>query len=61
MQRGRQTNQQFKKVGAELAEENMKKMRESRVVFQKSREDFAEKHAKQIKKDPQFRQVCFFF
>ena len=59
VQRGRQTNQQFKKVGAELAEENMKKMRESLVVFQKSLEEFAEKHAKQIKKDPQFRQVCF--
>lgn len=34
----------------------MKKMRESLVVFQKSLEEFAEKHAKQIKKDPQFRQ-----
>jgi len=49
-------NQQFKKVGAEMAEENMKQMRESLVTFQKSLEDFAEKHAKQIKKDPQFRQ-----
>jgi len=56
VQRGRQMNQQFKKVGAEMAEENMKQMRESLAVFQKSLEDFAEKHAKQIKKDPQFRQ-----
>ncbi len=60
VQRGRQMNQQFKKVGAEMAEENMKQMRESLAVFQKSLEDFAEKHAKQIKKDPQFRQVCYF-
>ena len=58
VQRGRQTTQQYRKVGTELAEENMKKMRESLVVFQKSLEDFAKKHAKQIKKDPQFRQVC---
>ena len=58
VQRGRQMNQQFKRVGAEMAEENMKQMRESLAVFQKSLEDFAQKHAKQIKKDPQFRQVC---
>ena len=58
VQKNRQMNQQFKRVGSEMAEENMKQMRESLAVFQKSLEDFAEKHAKQIKKDPQFRQVC---
>ena len=54
-------NQQFKRVGAEMAEENMKQMRESLATFQKSLEDFAQKHAKQIKKDPQFRQVCYHY
>ena len=58
VQKNRQMNQQFKRVGTEMAEENMKQMRESLAVFQKSLEDFAEKHSKQIKKDPQFRQVC---
>ena len=50
----------MQEVGTAMKEEEMRKLKEALVVFQKQLEDFASTHAKQINRDPQFRRVCFF-
>lgn len=53
-----QLQEEKRKKGEEIQRENMKHMREALPVFQKSLEEFAKKHKKEIKEDPEFRMVC---
>jgi len=53
--RAQQERQAFQEKGAALTEANMAHMQEQLAIFRRNLEVFAEKHKRQINRDPEFR------